>query len=234
MTACGIPTSQPRVHTSKACGHQAAHAADEHPEALLADGRFLGSGSSQAAAVVAGVAALLRQAHPSATPDDIKHMLVRGAAPLQSKAIAVGAGLVDAVAALTVSTRHSKQLFAPAVGSVSQPVMGVIAIGSPTEWSGVSWSGVSPGPVCPGLVCQLVGCVLVRCVLVWCQLVGRVLVRCQCVVRCVLVWVSAGPACRWSGVSWSGVSWSGVSWSGVSWSGCVAGRACRWSGVSWS
>ena len=165
-------------------------AADEHPEAMLADGRFLGSGSSQAAAVVAGVAALLRQAHPSATPDEIKQMLVRGAAPLRADAIAVGAGLVDAVAALTVSTCNSAQRFAPATGPVSQPVIGVVARCTPAEWSGVTWTGVTwTGVTWTGVSWSGVS------------------------------WSGVSwSGVSWSGVSWSGVSWSGVSWSGVSWS----------------
>ncbi|HUF96929.1 MAG TPA: S8 family serine peptidase, partial [Ilumatobacter sp.] len=180
-------------------------AADEHPEALLADGRFLGSGSSQAAAVVAGVAALLRQAHPSATPDEIKRMLVGGSAPLHADAAAVGAGLVDAVAALTVSTRNSTQRFAPAVGVESQPVIGVMARCTPSEWSGVSWSGVSwSGVSWSGVSWSGVS------------------------------WSGVSwSGVSWSGVSWSGVSWSGVSWSGVSWSG-VSWSGVSWSGVSWS
>ncbi len=185
-------------------------AADEHPEALLADGRFLGSGSSQAAAVVAGVAALLRQAHPSATPDEIKQMLVRSATPLRADAIAVGAGLVDAVAALTVSTRNSAQRFAPATGPVSQPVIGVMARCTPAEWSGVSWSGVSwSGVSWSGVSWSGVS---------WSG----------------VSWSGVSwSGVSWSGVSWSGVSWSGVSWSGVSWSG-VSWSGVTWSGVSWS
>lgn len=56
-----------------------------------------GNGTSMAAAVVTGAAALAVQARPDATPDEIKHALVAGAQPVASNdSNAVGAGLVDA------------------------------------------------------------------------------------------------------------------------------------------
>jgi serine protease AprX len=210
-------------------------AAVEHPEALLADGRFLGSGSSQAAAVVAGVAALLRQAHPSATPDDIKQMLVHGAAPLRADAIAVGAGLVDAVASLTISTRNSAQRFAPASGPMSQPVIGIVARCTPADWSGVSWSGVSwSGVSWSGVSWSGVSWSGVSWSGVSWSGVSWSGVSWSGVSWSGVSWSGVSwSGVSWSGVSWSGVSWSGVSWSGVSWSG-VSWSAVSWSGVSWS
>ncbi len=53
--------------------------AQEHPDAII-DGRFLrGSGTSQAAAVVSGSAALLLQQRPDLTPDQVKALLITGA-----------------------------------------------------------------------------------------------------------------------------------------------------------
>ena len=56
-----------------------------------------GSGTSMAAAVVSGVAALSLQARPGATPDEIKHALAAAGRPVASHdPHVVGSGLVDA------------------------------------------------------------------------------------------------------------------------------------------
>ena len=48
----------------------------EHPEGRTGDHFFRGSGSSQAAAVMSGVAALLIQQRPDVTPDELKALLL--------------------------------------------------------------------------------------------------------------------------------------------------------------
>ena len=56
-----------------------------------------GSGTSMAAAVVSGVAAVALQAHPALTPDQLKHALTADARPVASDdPSVVGSGLVDA------------------------------------------------------------------------------------------------------------------------------------------
>jgi serine protease AprX len=61
------------------------------------NGRFFrGSGTSQAAAVVTGAAALILQEQPNLTPDQVKYLLVSNAAPVPSAgAAAQGAGLLQ-------------------------------------------------------------------------------------------------------------------------------------------
>jgi serine protease AprX len=61
-----------------------------------------GSGSSQAAAVTAGVAALLLAARPELTPDQVKHLLRTTAAPLSGRSVnQQGTGRIRLAAALT-------------------------------------------------------------------------------------------------------------------------------------
>src|SRR5207249_874680 len=53
-----------------------------HPEGREPDGLLRGSGTSQATAVVAGAAALMLQARPDLTPDQVKWYLAKAAKPL--------------------------------------------------------------------------------------------------------------------------------------------------------
>src|SRR4051795_4178496 len=94
--------------------------AQQYPAAVFG-GRFLrGSGTSQAAAVVSGVAADLVSAHPAWTPDQIKQALTSTATRISvNNPNFVGDGLVDAAGALSAQPSTSAQTWAPANGSGS-------------------------------------------------------------------------------------------------------------------
>ena len=84
----------------------------QHPNFLLSTGEFVMTGSSQAAAVVSGIAALLLQLEPDLTPDDIKCKLVSSAEPainrdglLAYSPFQQGQGLVSASRAVTLGQR---------------------------------------------------------------------------------------------------------------------------------
>jgi serine protease AprX len=65
-----------------------------------------GSGTSMATAMVSGLAALARAAHPRATPDRVKFMLTATARPVAgTNRLAVGAGVVDGWRALNAAPR---------------------------------------------------------------------------------------------------------------------------------
>jgi serine protease AprX len=68
----------------------------ENPGARVGDSYFRGSGTSMAAAITAGVAALILSAEPGLTPDQLKHRLIGNATPLPGRApAAIGAGVVN-------------------------------------------------------------------------------------------------------------------------------------------
>ena len=141
----------------------------EFPAARIGEAFFRGSGTSQAAAVVSGLVALLLQARPDLTPDQVKALLKAGAVDLPADVSADGAGRVDLARTLaleTPSAAAAAQPFEPAVmdlqHAVGGPARGVAAARRPgvgtgeNGWTGRRWSG-------PQLVrAQLVGPQLVR------------------------------------------------------------------------
>ena len=73
------------------------------PRARIDDRYFKGSGTSQAAAVVSGVAARMFDAAPAMTPDEAKAALVGTAAPELAGSPGAGSGMVDANAAVSAA-----------------------------------------------------------------------------------------------------------------------------------
>lgn len=180
---------------------------------------FRGSGTSQAAAVVSGAAALLLQARPSISPDQLKRLLVGSADELDTYPHpGMGAGVINVTEALELSTpsaSESRQTWPASTGlgslessrgadHVVDQANGVAltgevdALGSP--WDARSWSSASAAGA---------------------------------------AW-SGGTwnARSWSGDGWSGSSWQARSWSGASWSGgqwqARSWSSGRWKARSWS
>ncbi|MEM9042624.1 MAG: S8 family serine peptidase, partial [Actinomycetota bacterium] len=120
-----------------------------HPEGYVDANLFLGSGSSQSAAVVTGVVALMLDANPSLTPDQVKAILVDTASPIPGGTDdRSGAGLVDADAAVAAAVDNAfadaTQSFEPAT-QVGQPIADLVSLDPVWEgvhWEGVHWEGV--------------------------------------------------------------------------------------------
>ena len=110
-----------------------------HPEGYVDAETFKGSGSSQAAAVVSGLAALLLDARPELTNDQVKALLADTASPLTASTRVAGAGLIDAVAAHDAAAPQAQQDWPRATVSAPSADAAVVA---PT-WSGASWYGAS-------------------------------------------------------------------------------------------
>ncbi len=175
---------------------------------------FRGSGTSQAAAVVSGAAALLLQQRPSLTPDQVKALLTGTATTLPAAdEQAQGKGLVTVNAAILSPTPAAKQLFPVSTGTGSldgargaaKLVLGGVTLSgekdifgnaysstlhaaqeaTETSWTGGTWNGSS-----------------------W-----------------------AGSS--WAGSSWAGSSWAGSSWAGSSWAGSSWATGV-WDGSSWA
>ncbi len=87
--------------------------------ATVGDRFFLGSGTSQAAAVVSGAAAIVLGQHPDWSPDDVKYALTQSATWLPGQSWqAQGNGELNVAAALQAKVKkgHNAQWFVPATG----------------------------------------------------------------------------------------------------------------------
>ena len=192
---------------------------------------FLGSGTSQAAAVVSGAVALLLGQNPAWTPDQVKYALTSSATPLANEpATAQGSGEVNVAAALTVKVKHAPrgQPFpaATGLGSLDASRGGVYVTSNGVALSGErdimgnsfnaaamaaaetthsAWNGgVFNGAGWSGAGWSGAG------------------------------WSGAGWAgSTWTGAGWSGAGWSGAGWSGAGWSG-AGWSGAGWSGAGWS
>jgi serine protease AprX len=181
-----------------------------YPEGLLADGTgryFKGSGTSQAAAVVSGAAALLLQQRPGLTPDQVKKLLTSTAVPMKGiDTIAQGAGQIDVNAAAKAATpTGATQKFPRATGlGTLEGARGTAHVADPD--SGVELTGerdIMNQPWKPAT---------------W------------------TVTAAAGRSWTggtWNGVAWTGSDWNGTSWASRTWNG-TTWTARSWSGTAWS
>src|SRR3954453_10790885 len=89
----------------------------EYPAGRIGERLFRGSGTSQAAAVVSGAAALLISQRPELTPDQVKALLTGSAAAVPGATAAQqGAGLIDLAKAKDNATPNKIQSFKVSTG----------------------------------------------------------------------------------------------------------------------
>jgi serine protease AprX len=178
-----------------------------HPGADVGASRFFkGSGTSQAAAVVSGSAALLLSQRPGLSPDQVKYLLKSTAVRLpNADPDAQGAGLINLKAAKDAAT--------PLAALVVQPYAAATGLGT-LEGARGSIHVTDGTTVLTGEL-DIFGATFNSSIWAAASLTGN-------------TW-SAG---EWNGNTWSGNTWSGNTWSGNTWSGNTwAGIA--WSSASW-
>jgi serine protease AprX len=216
----------------------------EHPEGYVSETLFKGSGSSQAAAVVSGAVALLLDARPELSPDQVKALLGTGnlaVAPIDPRFS--GAGLVQLAGSVDAPAPAASQQWPASDGSGSldaargdrhvvifncvvrgeYSLMAEPWIGA--RWTGARWTdGTWDGARWTGSTWRGSRWVGAR-------------------------WTGARwTGARWTGVDWTGARWTDGSWTASSWTGArwtgarwtAAGWAdmswsgARWSGASWT
>ena len=214
-----------------------------HPSARVGDTLFRGSGTSQAAAVTSAAAALLLQARPYATPNQIKDWLVKGsvrvpngiAATLGLQEINVTGALARSGSVSTTPTwakstgtgtldnsrGSSRVLLDNAPLSGQRSVWGNLPTttwatrsATGTAWAGGTWMGYRlAGDGWTGTS--------------W---AGRTWAP--------AAWSNSAPWSTSASASWSDPAWTGRRWTGRSWTtGAWTGRSWSsddWSSASWS
>jgi serine protease AprX len=175
----------------------------------VTDGLFRGSGTSQAAAVVSGAAALVLQQRPNITPDQLKALLTYTAYSLKGLSKQYqGGGEIDLQAAINTWTPVSVQTW---VGSTGAGLLELSRGDVHLTLNGVTLQGEQ----------DIFGAVFNSAQMALLEAAGN-------------SWSDGvWNGNSWSGNSWSGNSWSGNSWSGNSWSG-NSWSGNSWSGNSWS
>jgi serine protease AprX len=158
-----------------------------------------GSGTSHAAAVLSGSIALLLQAHPNLTPNQVKYALTHSAQaiPASSDPNVVGAGLLNVGAAIADLP----------VGEANQGVQLSSGLGSLGESQGSFCLAVKDGSNVLGLLGQALpvkgGSSSDPSGLAWHK----------------TSWYAGNDCAEWSGPGWYGPGWYGPGWYGPGWYG---------------
>jgi subtilisin family serine protease len=162
--------------------------AAERPDAVVAPGYMQMSGTSFAAPLVSGAAALLLAADPELTPDEVKGALMVSARPLKkSVGLAGGVGEIDVQRALEVDDPPNPNAglnrFLTRSRGTAAPVFDALSwrryARSNASWNSASWNSASWNSAS---------------------------------------WNSASwNSASWNSASWNSASWNSASWSSASW-----------------
>jgi serine protease AprX len=185
---------------------------------VVADGYFLGSGTSQAAAVVSGAAALVLEQRPDLNPDQVKQLLTH------NSALYLGGASYDCQGAGTIDLTVARDAATPTASSSDQTYQTSDGTGSLEAARGANHV-YDEGVALTGEIDIMSNPFAYTCTT---TTTGKGKDKVT-TTTCDSLWNGGDfNGASWSGASWSGASWSGASWSGASWSGA------SWSGASWS
>jgi serine protease AprX len=180
--------------------------AREHPERVTASGYMWMSGTSFAAPIVSGAAALVLAHHPDWSPDQVKGALMVSAQPTAAGP-GLGVGEVNTKAATQVSNPPNPNLalnqFLTADG------LGGLAFDAASwantaqanaSWNSASWNSAS-----------------------WAAASWN-----------SASWANASwAAASWAAASWNSASWAAASWAAASWA-AASWNAASWAAAAWA
>jgi serine protease AprX len=195
------------------------------PAARVGTTAFKGSGSSQAAAFAAGAVALLLQARPTLTPDDVKYVLRTGGVGVNGdttvEAVNLKGALDTAVGTVQsynrTTTVNTKQAFAVATGKGSfEAARGTMHL---YDDLGNKLAGENDlfGPLSTSAWSVASGNQTAWQGGMW---MGREWTGNG--------WTTSNGTSSWAGRAWSGRAWSGRAWSAIIWASAV------WHSKIWS
>jgi Subtilase family len=184
----------------------------DNPTARVGTRQIRGSGTSQAAAVVSGAAALVISQRPTITPDQVKKLLTSTARRLPAAdPLAQGAGMIDLKVARDTPT--------PPASQAAQPFTQAWGTGA-LEGSRGSGHLVADGVQLRGEM-DIFGVPFSSTT--W-----------AAQSRTGTAWTAGDwNASRWTGSGWSSNRWSSVTWTANRWSG-ASWAADNWSANRWS
>lgn len=183
------------------------YADERHADARVGTRFAKASGTSQAAAVVSGEVALLLQALPKLTPDQVKGLMMTSAHPFSSTDVKYrGNGLTDvsnAFAKRTSNFTQAPDFFSAGTGSLeasrgsSHVNDGVADLRGEVDIFGRAWNGAA-----------------------W--------------AKSSAPWVGGSwMGSPWTGSTWNGRTWADIVWSANTWSGRTW-RDDQWQGRTWA
>ena len=177
----------------------------DNSQALISPSYIRGSGTSQAAAVVSGAAALLLQSRPNLTPDQVKAVFKGTASPMLNVAATIqGAGRIDVGRAVSASA-------------------------GPAQWQTFQSNGLgsieaSRGDAHVQTDCGNDGTVDV--------IQGEIDTHCEAWNGST--WTgSTWTGSTWTGSTWTGSTWTGSTWTGSTWTGSTW-TGSTWTGSTWT
>ncbi|MDH3753504.1 MAG: S8 family serine peptidase [Acidimicrobiia bacterium] len=199
---------------------------------------FRGSGTSQAQAVVAGSVALMLQANPALTPDEVKASLEDSAIRVPGPVTRTGEGAIDLPAAIGTpsfgatqnhGTSNGLGSIQAARGSLPGPVTGEAhafdGAWDGATWTGATWTGATwtnetwNGATWTGGTWM--GATWTGATWTGATWTGA-------------TWTSNGwTGATWTGATWTGATWTGATWTGATWTGATWTGA-TWTGATWS
>jgi len=174
------------------------------PSARVGSRFFRGSGTSQAAAVATGAAALLLQRNPALSPDAVKMLLAESATPIPLGTVTnTGAGLIDVYAAESLAAAPT----VPGGATLAAPATGTGSLELARGDSHVTGRGVTLSGEQDIFTARWTGAS-------WAQ--------------------QAAAGTSWTGGTWNGNSWTGTGWTASGDWAATTWAGKPWFGASWS
>ena len=226
--------------------------AQEHPDAII-DGRLLrGSGTSQAAAVVSGSAALLLQQRPDLTPDQVKALLITGAVHKRGNGNngnsndngnGNGRGPFGGIYDFFEATPADRDLDPTIMADLLDDVDTLFA-----SWDGSGRGGIKFDKHGGSGMVDLARSAALPSLDVTQQFVrsdgsgtleasrggNHIVLPDGTILEGEVTFTgSSWTGSSWTGSSWTGSSWTGSSWTGSSWTGS-SWTGSSWTGSSWT